>query len=334
MSLASLSMANTSKGVHFRCMLDWRGTTGTFLLTSNYFTVSAGSYDVAVDDNEVYVAVQGYNRIEVFNQNRQCIRTIGNTGARGTGKVQTAGLQLGKMQAGNIQINSPSAIAIQGGVLYVVESSNCRVQKLTTSGMFISGFGTRGIGNGQLSNPRGICLDSSGCVFISDCGNNRISVFEADGTFLYHIIGNTADGSNLNGPWGLAFDQCGNLHVADSNTGTIKVFAPQGRFVTQYDSGVIQPAGIAIDEEGHIFVAEHNNCRLKEHRKYQNRGYMSQSNQVCVLDSKHTIIHSFGIPSQNATGKAIDKEGSVYVCCINYKQIKNSEYCFSNFYQS
>ena len=95
-----------------------------------------------------------------------------------------------------------------------------------------------------------------GRVFISDTGNNRISVFEADGTFLYHITGSTADGSNLNGPWGLAFDQCGNFHVANTNTKIIKVFISQGQYVTHYSSGVNQPAGIMINEEGNIFIVD------------------------------------------------------------------------------
>ena len=288
------------------------------------FVLSGSPYDVAVEDNKVYVALYNYHCIEVFNQNRQRIHTIGMSRSPGNADGQ---------------FNSPSAIAIQGDVLYVVEYVNCRVQKLTTSGKFMSKFGTHGSGDGHLINPRGICLDNDGNVYISDCNNNRISVFHAGGTFLYHITGSTADGSNLQTPWGLAFDHRGNLHVANTSTRTIKVFTPQGQYITQYNSGVNQPAGIAIDDDRNIFIADYS-----YHSNYQRGGLKvgfqnhGQSNQVCILDSMYMIIYSFGdsqnrqfghrsafpavIANQNFTGITIDKEGFIYVCNFNGGQLR------------
>ena len=83
----------------------------------------------------------------------------------------------------------PSAIAIQGNVLYVAEGGSHQVQKFTTSGEFVSKFGSQGSGNGQFNQPRGLCVHNDGRVFVSDCGNNHVSIFKADDTFLYHITG-------------------------------------------------------------------------------------------------------------------------------------------------
>ena len=78
-------------------------------------------------------------------------------------------------------------------MLYVTEYNKHRVQKITTSGKFVSKFG-----EGYLSNPRGICIDhSDGCVFVSNSGNNCVAVFDADGTFISCF-------DNLDGPWGLS----------------------------------------------------------------------------------------------------------------------------------
>ena len=308
-------------------------------------SLSANPYDIAVGDNEVYVAMFGYQCIEVFNQNGQRIRTIGNRihSSRSMNPYSTTvapqqrrfhgGLGLNMQAASsiddtvldatnNVQFNSPTAISIQGCVLYVVDSGNCCVQKVTTTGKAISTFGTRGSGNGQLSDPRGICFDKDGHIFISDSGNNRVSVFAGDGTFLYHINGNMLDNSNLNGPWGLAIDQCGNLHVADTNTSKIKVFTTQGKYVSQYNSGVRRPAGIAIDEEGNIFIADYglsNTFYGGGMQGFQHYGH-GHNMQVCVLNSKHNVIHSFG-DNQNATGITIDKNGFIYVCCYNSCQV-------------
>ena len=238
------------------------------------FSLSAGPYDVAVDDNgDVYVVVYGNHRIEVYNKCGRRIRSIGSY--RGSKERQ---------------LNCPSAIAIRGSMLYVADSNNNRIQKLTTSGEFVSQFG-----NNQLKNPRGVCLDRDGRVYVSSCNNNQICVFEADGTHISDI----SDGSNLNGPWGLAFDSSGNVHVADTNTNTIKVFTPQGQYVTKYSSQVSQPAGIAIDDEGHTFVAEYG-----------------ATSRLCILDSQHQVINSSRL-LKNATGVTVDKEGFIYLCGYN-----------------
>ena len=242
------------------------------------FSLSAQPYDVAVDDNgDVYVAVYGYHCIEVYNKTGSRIRSIGTPDGG----------------AGEGQLNSPSAIAIRGSMLYVAEWSNSRIQKLTTSGEFVSQFG-----NNYLKNPRGVCLDRDGRVYVSSCSNNRICVFEADGTHTIDISGSASDGSNLNGPWGLAIDHSGDLHVADTNTNTIKVFTPQGQYVTSYNSRVSSPAGIAMNDEGYTLVAEY---------------YYSSASRLCILDSQHQVINSTRLV-QNATGVTVDKEGSIYLC--------------------
>lgn len=64
-------------------------------------SMSASVYDVAVNDNgDVYAAVRGNNRIEVFNWEGKRIddRTIGTSGD------------------GEGQFSSPSAIAIRGSI--------------------------------------------------------------------------------------------------------------------------------------------------------------------------------------------------------------------------
>ena len=337
---------NHIKGSPFPMYVRQKKNYVSFSTTQKCFGLSGVPQDVAVEDNEIYVVICGdYNDIEVFNQNQQRIRNIGYASTQYETKVVAPNeydayeMAVDESAEYYHEYCNPMAIAIQGGVLHIVDSGKHCVRKITKLGKFISEFGSNGSGNGQLSNPRGICLDKAGRVFVSDCGNNRISVFEADGTFLYHITGNTIDGSNLNGPWGLAFDQCGNLHVADTNTSTIKVFTPQGQYTSQYSSGVNQPSGIAIDEEGSIFIVDsgYNGYNYTVdmasgylpatytvggglHYQDRTRGQTSQPNQVCLLNSEHEIIHYFGA-NQAGTGITIDKEGSVYVCTSNNYQL-------------
>ena len=341
-------------------------------LTSSQLTFSLSSqpYDVAVDDNgDVFVALFTYHCIEVYNKSGSCIRTIGTAGSAGNAEIQ---------------LHSPSSIAIRGSILYVSEYHNNRVKKLTTSGEFLSVFGVD-----HLRNPRGICLDNGGRVFVSCCGSNHISVFEADGTHVFEIqeiiqtshnpeivqsetihipaklscdylsptneedyliqdLSCMTSPSRLNGPWGITFDQSGNLNIADSNTNTIKVFTPQGQYVTEYNSGVVQPAGIAIDDEGNIFVTEYSNNAMANNTCYNcgnytyncrcgsmyNRGYGIQSayhgayhgnycSRLCILSSQYQVIKTIPV-AQNATGVIVDKEGMIYVC--DYSNCKIDKY--------
>ena len=243
-----------------------------------------------------------------------------------TGRIHS-GINLSQFLSSTTEVrfNSPSAIAVRGSVLYVVESGTSCVQKLTTAGSSLSKFGSYGAGEGQLNNPRGICIDNEGHVFVSDCGNHRVSVFGADGTFHHHITGNALNNSAINSPWGLAFDQHGNLHVADTDTSSILVFTRQGQFVSKYNSGVTQPAGIAIDEEGNIFVADSGYsrmCKMQPARR-KNMFPIAQSKEVCILNSQlaYDTKHYFGT-GRSASGIAIDKDGFVYVCNMNNKVYK------------
>ena len=76
------------------------------------------------------------------------------------------------------------------------------MHKVSTSGEFKLKFGVKGSTKGQLSEPRGICLNRDGRIYITEGENNRISVFEPDGTFAHHITGSKDDGSSLCSPWG------------------------------------------------------------------------------------------------------------------------------------
>ena len=253
------------------------------------------SYDVAVDDNgEIYIASYTCGVIEVFGggSNQYQRRTIGMI--HHTSDNTEHGC-----------FYFPSAIAIQGNVLYVAEDKKHQVQKLTTSGEFISKFGSLRSGDGQLDQPSGLCVHTDGRVFVSDSGNNRITVYKADGTFLYHILaGNTTNYSSL---WGLALSHCGDLHVVDTTTSIINVFTTEGQFITNYYCGsqVSQPSAIAIDDEGNTFVTGYRSC-------------------LCILNSQHQVIHSIEAvrcSEDTHTGITVDKYGSIYLCANKECQV-------------
>ena len=214
------------------------------------------------------------------------------------------------------QFSHPSAIAIQGNLLYVAEHGKNCIQKLRTTGEFISRFGSSSVsihGIGHVSSPRGICLDPYGKVFVSGYSSNQVCVYNTDGTYTYNITGNALDGSRLTNPWGVAFDPSGNLHVVNYSSPCIKVFTPDGkyRYITQYGSGqVAYAAGIAIDEEGYSFVTEY----YTSNSSYNN-------SRVFVFDPQHKLLTSYQ-GFQYPAGICFNKEGFLYVADSCNNQVK------------
>jgi hypothetical protein len=65
-----------------------------------------------------------------------------------------------------------------GGVVYVVEYGNHRVQKFTREGRSLGCWGTNGRGEGQLFNPWALARDSHGRIHVLDTNNHRVQTIK------------------------------------------------------------------------------------------------------------------------------------------------------------
>ena len=84
---------------------------------------------------------------------------------------------------------------------------------------------------------------------------NRIQVFTKDGTFL-RLWGTPGSGpGQFNSPYGIALGPDGTVYVADRYNLRVQAFTGIGNFLTQWAT-IGQPAAIATDAAGRVFVAE------------------------------------------------------------------------------
>ena len=124
---------------------------------------------IAVDKKGyVYVADGENRRIQKFDSKGKFITTWGGTG---TGKGQFTAVT-------GIAVDKDGYVyAVDGnGDLYLPNQKN-RVQKFSSTGKYITSWGSIGQKNGQFNNPYGIAVDKSGNVYVVDNGNNRIQKF-------------------------------------------------------------------------------------------------------------------------------------------------------------
>ncbi|KAL5496613.1 hypothetical protein EMCRGX_G012931 [Ephydatia muelleri] len=231
---------------------------------------------VAIHDNgDIYVGSLD-NCIYVFDPTGQLKNTIGRKGS------------------GDGQFTSPCGVSIKGNELYVADTDNHRVQKLTSSGRFLHKFGQKGSGQGQFNGPVAVILDSNSKMIVSDCYNDRIQIFNENGVWLLTIGGKGSGNHSFQSPWGLALDPQGNIYVASHDSKSIKVFSKEGVYVRMYGDPN-HHSGIAIDDEGYSLVSEYwGNC-------------------LSIYDPEGNKIHTVG-NLENPCGTALDpRDGSVLI---------------------
>lgn len=247
---------------------------------------------IAVDAaGNVFIADTDNHRIRKVTP-AGVISTVAGTGTPGFSGDGGSGLAA--------QLNYPLGVAVDAaGDIWIADTSNQRIRKLTASGIIstVAGNGTSGFGgdggaasSAELASPTGIALDSSGNILIADYGNNRIRMVNAAGV-ITTVAGNGVSGklgdgglainAELNQPAGVAADSAGNVFIADSgnqrvrevnSAGMIQNIAGTGTAGFGGDGGpataalLSSPQAVAVDAAGALLIADSNNNRVRKVR--------------------------------------------------------------------
>jgi len=192
------------------------------------------------------------------------------------------------------RFNLPTALATdqtpQPGNVYVADSLNYTIRRITASGVVSTLAGSPGVsgsadGPGSTAlfeGPAAVATDSVGNLYVIDAGvsSNTIRKITPAGV-VSTLAGSPGTSGSTDGPGpaarfdfgefgALATDTAGNLYVADSNNGTIRKVTPAGvvstlagtpgGFGTADGTGPLAqfafPVGIALDPAGNLYVAD------------------------------------------------------------------------------
>jgi sugar lactone lactonase YvrE len=285
-------------------------------------------YGVGVDtNNNVYVADASNRRIRMVTP-AGVVTTLAGSGesafADGTGAAA--------------KFNDPWGVAVNsaGGNVFVSDLGNQRIRQVTFAGVVttLAGSGSYAYVDAtgaaaSFQNPDAIASDLGGNLFVSEYGKGRIRKITPAGvvtTLAGSAVVGYADGVGLAARFshikGLAVDIDGNLLVADSTNQRIRKVTPAG-VVTTYAGGgsavgiggfadgpgatakFYEPAGIAVDFGGSVFVADEANNRI---RRIDKVGI----NHVIVSWTAPSISGSSAITSYAASASA---PGQATVTC-------------------
>ena len=144
--------------------------------------------DAVAGKDALYVADIKNDRIEIWDKATGALRkTLGEQGAA-----------LG-------QFNRPTYLALDSdGNLYITDTFNFRVQKLSPEGMPLLQIGQHGNSLGQFKRPKGMAVDGHGRIYVADALFPNVQIFNAQGRLLLYFGGPGREGANLDLPAGVS----------------------------------------------------------------------------------------------------------------------------------
>ena len=146
--------------------------------------------DLAIAGDRLYVADILHHQIQVLE--------------KGTGRLL---FKFGKAGSGEGELFHPTNIALgPDGDIYVVETSNFRVQRFTAAGKPVRTYGAVGSTVGSFARPKGIAMDKAGRLLVGDAAFQNVQIFDNSGKLLMYFGQTDGRSDGLNLPAGVTID--------------------------------------------------------------------------------------------------------------------------------
>jgi YD repeat-containing protein len=230
--------------------------------------------------------------------------------------------------AAEARLLAPSGVAVDSlGNLYIADTGNHCVRKVTPDGKIITVAGTGGGGysgdggpatEARLYSPYGVAVDSLGNLYIADVNNYRIRKVTPDGKIStvagtgergYSGDGGPATEAQLNISLSIAVDLLGNLYLSDAFNSCIRKVSTDGTISTVVRD-LSFPYGVTVDLSGNLYIADAGANRIYKVTPDGNRS------TVTVTDGATEL------PLNEPSGVAVDSLGNLYIADTKNNRIR------------
>jgi sugar lactone lactonase YvrE len=241
------------------------------------------------------VAADNNGNIYVADTENSSVRKISPSGFVSTFAGLSGSFGSADGSGGSARFFAPQGVAADAfGQVYVADTANGTIRRVTTGGTVSTLAGTPGVSNsfdgtginGQFWHPEGVTVGPDGNVYIADTWNHTIRKMTPGGvvTTVAGLAGysGSADGTNskarFNRPTGLVADSSTNIYVTDFFNHTIRKISAAGQVSTiaglpavwgsadgtNLAARFYLPQGITLSASGDLFVADSGNQTLRK----------------------------------------------------------------------
>ena len=189
---------------------------------------------------------------------------------------------------------------------------------------------------GGMNHPYGIATNGSGWVFVTQNKKCSLHKFGRDKELIDSVGCKDSSLGNFNKPGRLALNKKGEIFVCDVKNSRVQVFDDDLEYLRWYS--VSKPTGVAVDDEGDLYVAENGKnslCKIFVSSKlgkatireglsnpqgvYVDEDYVyvveRDLAQVTVLDHEGEFVSTLGNGVLEEPGGIVgDDNGYLYVC--------------------
>ena len=225
------------------------------------------------DTGNIYVADSHNHCVKIFDNTAKYLFKFGD--GKGEGKM-----------------SHPRGLLIRGNKVFVSHSHCILVYQL--DGKFVSSFGSKGSGELQFDNPRGLTTDEyNNDIYICDYYNNRIQILTKNLQFKSEF-----GRCLLRTPCDVKLTQQ-HIYVLDWSNPCIHIYDYDHVLVKNMIScgignQIISSSNFFVDRSGNILITD------------------SQSNTLCIFNSESEIIHKIKV-SSSPTATVVDGQDRIIV---------------------